>query len=96
MAELHLSHDDVRGLALALDELDLPDPQRALLSAIVALGAAAIDQANQSFVVDVDPVPSFHAQFASAFTPERVEPTEAGASSVKVDRMTKLLRIGRD
>ncbi|MEU4420227.1 hypothetical protein AB0F81_06345 [Actinoplanes sp. NPDC024001] len=95
MAEVQISDDDVRGLAEALDRLELPDAQRALLTAIVALGTAAIDQANESLVVDVDPVPSFHAQFAGAFTPERFESAEAVASGVKVDRVTRLMRIGR-
>ncbi|MEV6301968.1 hypothetical protein AB0M02_21320 [Actinoplanes sp. NPDC051861] len=95
MAELRISDDDILGLAQALDGLQLPDTQRALLSAIVALGAAAIDEASPSLVVDVDPVPSFSEQFAGAFTPGQIPAADAPPSGVRADRVTRLMRIGR-
>jgi hypothetical protein len=99
MAEVQISRDDIDGLAHALDELNLPAGQRALLSAIVAVAANAIgDQEEKLLVVDLDPVPSFHDQFATAFTPDQASAAgaeAAGAVRMDVSRAVRMIKIGR-
>jgi hypothetical protein len=62
MTETPITQADIDGLAVALDNLDLPAGQRALLTAIVA-SAAEVASAGTA-----DVVPSFRDQFATAFT----------------------------
>jgi hypothetical protein len=96
MAEQHISQDDINGLAQTLDELNLPDGQKALLSGIVAAAADAIAATQPEVSVEVvDPLPSFHDQFATAFTPGHVENLDAGAGGASGLKVTHAVKIGR-
>jgi len=105
MAEMHISSEDINGLAQTLEELDLPEGQKALLSAIVALAADAIGAQDPEVIVDVGGIPSIADQFAVAFTPDQAVGVETGTEHggvvrvgvgrVGVSRTTTILRIGR-
>lgn len=62
MTELTITPKDITGLAAALDGLDLPERQKALLSALVAMAP------NVVTVEITEPIPSFQEQFAAAFS----------------------------
>ncbi|MEV4625920.1 hypothetical protein AB0J90_06485 [Micromonospora sp. NPDC049523] len=66
MTETPINQADIDGLAAALDGLDLPPRQRALLASIVAAAAKFADEESLGLEAAV---PSFAAQFATAFTP---------------------------
>lgn len=70
MTETPINQSDIDGLLAALDGLELPPRQRALLAAIVAAAAEFADQ--QSLDLDAPPPApslSLSEQFATAFTP---------------------------
>jgi hypothetical protein len=94
MAEIDVSQANIAGLAQALDNLDLPEAQKALLSAIVAIAADAINNQDPQVAVDVDPVPSFHDQFATAFTPDPVNAAAGGGASMRVIRVLSIGKSG--
>jgi hypothetical protein len=63
MAEVTITEEDVAGLAAALDQLVLPEPQKALLSALMAMAPKV-----KSVEIE-EPVPAFQEQFAAAYSP---------------------------
>jgi hypothetical protein len=67
MTEVTITEEDVAGLAAALDQLDLPERQRALLSVLMGMAPKVTS------VEIVDTVPSFSEQFASAFSAGKVD-----------------------
>jgi hypothetical protein len=98
MGEVVISSEDVAGLAVKLDELNLPDPQRILLSALVALAAEAVSKGEKTATVEVvEPVPTFADQFATAFTPGAVESLDAGGTAaVSFTQSSKITRLGTE
>jgi hypothetical protein len=56
---------DLNGLAENLDSLDLPGSQKIVLSAIITAAAKSAAAEPKSAI------PSFHDQFAAAFTPAK-------------------------
>ncbi|WP_329108063.1 hypothetical protein OG792_05830 [Micromonospora sp. NBC_01699] len=66
MTATPINQTDIDGLAAALDGLDLPPRQRALLASIVAAAAKYADEQSLS---TEDAPPSFAEQFAAAYTP---------------------------
>ncbi|MEV6413031.1 hypothetical protein [Kribbella sp. NPDC051718] len=95
MVEVTVSADDVAGLVTTLDELNLPEPQRVLLSGLLALAAEVINKGERTATVEVaEPVPSFADQFATAFTPGVVRSLDAGGTgAVSFTQSSKITRF---
>jgi hypothetical protein len=66
MTEIQINQADIDGLARKLDSLAPPltAREKALLSALVTMAARKV-----GVPVQPPPLPTFHEQFASAFTP---------------------------
>lgn len=96
MSEVVISSEDVAGLAATLDELNLPEPQRILLSGLLALAAEAVNRGEKTATVEVvEPVPTFADQFATAFTPGAVASLDAGGTgAVSFTQSSKITRSG--
>ena len=98
MIEVEISSEDVAGLAATLDELDLPQPQRILLSGLLALAAEAVNRGEKTATVEVvEPVPTFADQFASAFTPGLMQSLDTGGTgAVSFTQSSKITRLGTE
>lgn len=69
MPEIEITKRDVEALADTLDQLALPEEQRAFLTAVVAVARDAVAGRQSPVTVEVaGPVESFRAQFETAFT----------------------------
>ncbi len=97
MAEIEISQEDIVGLGDALDGLNLPEGQKALLSAIVGLAADVMANRSEPIaIVDgAQTTVSFHDQFASSFTPGAMAGAEAVSGPTKVV-IGRAFKIGRD
>ncbi|GAA3593959.1 hypothetical protein [Kribbella ginsengisoli] len=95
MAEIIVSAEDVAELVTTLDELNLPEPQRVLLSGLLGLAAEVINNGERTAAVEVtEPVPSFADQFATAFTPGVVRSLDAGGTgAVSFTQSSKITRF---
>jgi hypothetical protein len=69
MAEVTITKEDIAGLVAALDRLDLPERQKALLIALIAMAPKV------STVEIEDSLPSFREQFAAAYSAGKVDLT---------------------
>ncbi|MFI5709648.1 hypothetical protein [Kribbella sp. NPDC051620] len=94
MAEITVSADDVAGLVTTLDQLNLPEPQRVLLSGLLALALEVIGNGEPTATVEVaEPLPSFADQFATAFTPGTMARLDTGGTgAVSFTKSSKITR----
>jgi hypothetical protein len=98
MAEIEISEADIVAVGDALDGLPLPEGQKALLSAIVALAAETMATRSKPIaIVDgADTTTTFHDQFALSFTPGALEGLEASAGGPTKVVIGRAFKIGRD
>ena len=98
MAELEISQEDIVGLGDALDGLQLPEGQKALLLAIVALATETMASRSEPIaIVDgADTTASFHDQFALSFTPGALAGLNASAGGLTKVVFGHAFKIGRN
>ena len=98
MAEIEISQEDIIGLGDALDALALPEGQKALLSAIIALAAdtMASRSAPVAIVDGADTTTSFHDQFAFSFTPGALSGLESAPGGPTKVVIGQAFKIGRN
>jgi hypothetical protein len=84
MTEIHisLSHADINDLAQKVDTISLPQPPKALLSAIVAAIREVADDQAVTVTVTVDIAAALQDGFGTAYTPDQVQENAAAAHGV--------------
>ncbi|MBB5800374.1 hypothetical protein F4560_000142 [Saccharothrix ecbatanensis] len=93
MTESFITAEDIEELFAKLDEVELNDPQRALLSAILKVAGDVTDVTDLSEESEEsEDKRSFSDQFATSFTPHQaaliVEYVEAPAGPSLISRVT--------
>jgi hypothetical protein len=98
MSAIEISQEDIVGLGDALDGLHLPEGQKALLAAIVAVAAETMASRSEAVaIVDgAESTASFHDQFAFSFAPGALAGLEASTGGPTKVVIGRALKIGRD